>query len=124
MHGRHRPPAAESRLLRRSPEDPPGISRQALTEGKSRRTPAHQGQRRLFQMLRILGNMSDADRYRSNTLSPMETRDIQTFLGELFERLSVMTGHAGIALRFANLNDSLYCLIDVCRRQLLTNRHL
>lgn len=68
--------------------------------------------RGLFQMLRILGNMSDADRYRSNTLPRMETRDIRAFLGELFDRLSVMTGHTGITLRFTNLNDSLYCLAD------------
>lgn len=68
--------------------------------------------RGLFQMLRILGNMSDADRYQSNTLSPMETKDIRSFLGELFERLTVMTGHADIELRFSNLNDTLYCLID------------
>ena len=68
--------------------------------------------RGLFQMLRILGNMSDADRYWSTSLSRMESKDIRAFLGELFERLSVMTGHAGIDLRFSNLHESLYCLID------------
>lgn len=68
--------------------------------------------RGLFQMLRILGNMSDADRYRTNAPSRMETKDIRALLGELFERLTVMTGHAGITLRFTNLADSLYCLVD------------
>lgn len=68
--------------------------------------------RGLFQMLRILGNMSDADRYRSSAGSAMETKDIRCLLAELFDRLAVMTAHAGIDLRFSNLPDSLYCLVD------------
>ena len=68
--------------------------------------------RGLFQILRILGNMSDANRYRTNALSRMETRDIRNLLGELFEGLTAMTDQAGIELRFTNLADSLYCLVD------------
>ena len=68
--------------------------------------------RGLFQMLRILGNMSDADRYQNNTLFRAETKNINALLSELFDRLSVMTSHTGVTLRFANLNDNLYCLVD------------
>ena len=68
--------------------------------------------RGLFQLLRILGNMSDANRYRSHPLPPAETTDIQALMADLFDRLTVMTGHAGIELRFTNLPDSLYCLVD------------
>ena len=68
--------------------------------------------RGLFQLLRMLGNMSDADRYRSHPMPPSDTRDIQALMEELFDRLAVMTGHAGIELRFTNLPDSLYCLVD------------
>lgn len=68
--------------------------------------------RGLFQMLRILGNMSDADRYRIDTQPRMDTRDITALMGELFGKLAVMAGHAGIDLAFENLRDSLYCLVD------------
>ena len=68
--------------------------------------------RGLFQMLRILGNMSDADRYRTDIRPRMETRDITALLDELFGKLTVMASHAGIELCFENLQDSLYCLVD------------
>ena len=68
--------------------------------------------RGLFQMLRILGNMSDADRYRIDTQPRMDTRDITALMGELFGKLAVMAGHADIDLAFENLRDSLYCLVD------------
>ena len=68
--------------------------------------------RGLFQMLRILGNMSDADRYRTDPLPRMEARDITALLGELFGKLADMADHAGIKLCFENLQDSLYTLVD------------
>ena len=68
--------------------------------------------RGLFQMLRILGNMSDADRYRADLLPRMETRDITALLDELFGKLAYMADHANIALHFENLQNSLYCLVD------------
>ena len=68
--------------------------------------------RGLFQMLRILGNMSDAERYRSDTMPRMETRNITALTDELFGKLAVMAEHAGIELRFDNLQDNLFCLVD------------
>ena len=68
--------------------------------------------RGLFQMLRILGNMSDAELYRSDTMPRMETRNITALTDELFGKLAVMADHAGIELRFDNLQDSLFCLVD------------
>lgn len=68
--------------------------------------------RGLFQMLRILGNMSDAERYRSDTMPRMETRNITALTDELFGKLAVMADHAGIELHFDNLQDSLFCLVD------------
>lgn len=68
--------------------------------------------RGLFQMLRILGNMSDAERYRTNVLPRLETLDITALMGELFEKLSFMTEQAGVTLIFENLQSSLYCLVD------------
>lgn len=68
--------------------------------------------RGLFQMLRILGNMSDANRYRTDAHARMETKDIRGLFGELFEQMSAMTAHADITLDFTNLPDSLFCLVD------------
>ena len=68
--------------------------------------------RGLFQMLRILGNMSDAERYHANPFPRMDTRDITAFFGELFEKLTHMASHAGIKLQWSNLEEGLYCLAD------------
>lgn len=68
--------------------------------------------RGLFQMLRILGNMSDADRYRNTGLFRQETQDITTQLGDLFEKMTVISAHAGIELHFTNLQERIYCLVD------------
>lgn len=68
--------------------------------------------RGLFQMLRILGNMSDADRYRNTALFRMETMDITALMGDLFEKMALMCSHAGIEMRFTNLQEQFYCLAD------------
>lgn len=69
--------------------------------------------RGLFQMLRILGNMSDADRYRNTAPFPQETRDICALLAELFGKVAAMHQHTGIDVQFQNLHESVYCLVDV-----------
>ena len=68
--------------------------------------------RGLFQILRILGNMSDAGHYHTSTLSRMTIQDIRSLMGELFDGLTALTDHSGITLHFTNLPDSLYCLVD------------
>lgn len=67
--------------------------------------------RGLFQMLRILGNMSDANRYQRDTNTRQETREVSSYVGELFDKLAIMTQHAGVSLRFVNLQEPVYCLI-------------
>lgn len=73
---------------------------------------AAQISRGLFQMLRILGNMSDADRYRNTSLFRQETRDITALIGDLFEKISAMSAHTGVEVRFTNLPETVYCLVD------------
>lgn len=68
--------------------------------------------RGLYQMLRILGNMSDAGRYSADTGVRQEIRDICTVLDEIFHRGAVLAEHAGVTLRYAGYPESVYTLTD------------
>ena len=81
-------------------------------EDPAAREQAARINRGLFQMLRILSNMSDADRYRSNTLFRQETREVGSLLQDLFDKIRSMASHAGIDIRFSNLKEPVYCLVD------------
>lgn len=64
----------------------------------------------LYQMLRVLGNMSDANRgaqtYRQ------ETRELSGLFRELFERAREMLGCIGLTLRYQGLSGPVYGLVS------------
>ena len=64
--------------------------------------------RGLYQMLRIIGNMSDAG--RSGTRQ--ETRNISALLQEIFEKAQSLVAHTDIALTYEGLSETVYCLAD------------
>lgn len=66
--------------------------------------------RGLYQMLRIIGNMSDAGRFAA--VSPLEYLDIPAHLEEVFGKAGELAEHAGFTLRFHNLPHSLYSLAN------------
>lgn len=66
--------------------------------------------RGLFQMLRILGNMSDANRYTA--ASRQETLAIAAELDEIFEKAQALIAHTGIRLIYKPLDEPIYCLAD------------
>lgn len=68
--------------------------------------------RGLFQMLRVIGNMSDAARYTCSVTSQQETMDICALLNEIFSRAQALVSHGGITLHYAGLNESIYCSVD------------
>ncbi len=68
--------------------------------------------RGLFQMLRIVGNMSDAHRYSQQTETGMTMVDITSVIGEIFEKTAALLQHGGIELRFTNLDKAVYSLAD------------
>ena len=68
--------------------------------------------RGLFQMLRIIGNMSDAYRYSQGAESKQTLVDMTELFGELFEQATALLGYGDVQLRFTNLNKSLICLGD------------
>lgn len=67
--------------------------------------------RGLFQMLRVISNMSDANRY-STASSTQEVQDITAFLEEVFARVRDRVAHTGSELSFCNLKEPVFCLID------------
>ena len=66
----------------------------------------------LFQMLRVIGNMSDAARYQEPEEQLPEVRDITAVLDELFKKAADLTERAGIRLTFQNLPRQTLTLID------------
>ena len=68
--------------------------------------------RGLFQMLRVISNMSDANRYSSAPTSRQETLDIRALLEEIFGKAAELVSHTGLALRFTNLPEPVFCLAD------------
>ena len=67
--------------------------------------------RGLYQMLRILGNMSDAGSYSEEHAPHLTTMDVQALFREIFEKVQALVSHTGISLEFENLPQSLYCLV-------------
>lgn len=68
--------------------------------------------RGLFQMLRIVSNMSDAYRYSLDSSTRLEVRDISGIINELFESILPLMDYTGITLRYDSLNEPLFCLVD------------
>lgn len=68
--------------------------------------------RGLLQMLRVIGNMSDANRYTTDIGSGMETRDVCSLLQEIFDHCGDLLTHAGVSLTFRNLPTPVSCLVD------------
>ena len=64
----------------------------------------------LYQILRILGNMSDAKEFTS--LSRQETVNIPKVLEEIFQKAAHMLEHSGIILHYSGLSEPIYALAD------------
>ncbi len=84
----------------------------ALQEDPGIREQAARLNRGLLQMLRVIGNMSDASRYAADTGSRMETRDVCALLQEIFNHSSQLLAHAELTLTFRNLSTPISCLVD------------
>ena len=67
--------------------------------------------RGLYQMLRIIGNMSDAGRSAAPA-AHLETTEITSFFQEIFQRTQDLMSQVGLTLSFENLPHSLYTLAD------------
>ena len=68
--------------------------------------------RGLYQMLRIVSNMSDAGRCAASPVGSLETVEITSFLQEIFHRSQELMAQTELTLSFENLPHSLYILAD------------
>ena len=66
--------------------------------------------RGLFQMLRVIGNMSDANRYAHS--SRQETLAIDREFDEIFEKVNATLAHTGVHLTYTGLQEMVLCLGD------------
>lgn len=66
----------------------------------------------LFQMLRVIGNMSDAARYQESAERLPEIRDITAVFDEIFQKTAILAEAAGIRITFQNLSRQLLTLVD------------
>ena len=66
--------------------------------------------RSLHQMLRVIGNMSDAGRYA--TSSRQEVRDVGQIFLEIMSKCQALAEQAGIALSYQGLDEEIMCLVD------------
>lgn len=64
----------------------------------------------LFQMLRVIGNMSDANRYA--TASRQELLTISDEFNEIFEKAQAMIAQTGIRLTYTGLRESVFSMAD------------
>ena len=65
--------------------------------------------RGLYQMLRILGNMSDAGVDRS---SRKDTCELRSVMAEILEKAAVMVQHTGLTLTYSGLNEDCFSYAD------------
>ena len=75
-------------------------------------TQVSQINRGLFQMLRIISNMSDAYRYSQQKETKMAVTNVTSLMEEIFEQSAQLLHHGGTELCFTNLEQSVFSLAD------------
>ncbi len=68
--------------------------------------------RGLFQMQRIVCNMSDAYRYCQETALPQQTRNIGSIIDEVFSGAAPLLSQIGVSLHYTGLQEPVFCLTD------------
>jgi len=68
--------------------------------------------RGLFQMLRLISNMSDANRYATDSSVPMEIKNIPALLEEVFSKAAALVEHSGVRLEYTGIPDPIYGLVN------------
>lgn len=65
----------------------------------------------VYQLLRIVSNMSDASRY-TKFHAPAETVELCGFFDELMEKGAVLTSQANVRLQFSGLTQPLHAVVN------------
>ncbi len=69
--------------------------------------------RGLYQMLRVICNMSDAYRYQGENTFRGEIRDISALIAAQMEQAEPLIAQAGAKLRYSGLGETVYGIVDV-----------
>lgn len=84
----------------------------ALQDDPKEKEMASQLSRGLFQLLRIVGNMADAERYAGNTFANLQTTELSNFLKEVFCKAEALLENKPVSLRFTELREPVFSLVD------------
>lgn len=68
--------------------------------------------RGLYQMFRIVSNMTDAERYASNCLTNLQTTHATNYLKEVFAGAEAMLEGTAVTLRYEGPSKNVFTLID------------
>lgn len=68
--------------------------------------------RGLYQMLRIVSNMSDAYRYSQQTEPKLNVVNVTEMAAEIFSQSAELLRHGGTELSFENLDQSVFTMAD------------
>ena len=85
------------------------LSAEKLTRGTEHPDAARLNQG-LYQLLRIIGNMSDAQKYAVS--SRQEILDICAVMASIFEKAAACAAQAGIRMEYTGCEESILCLVD------------
>lgn len=83
------------------------VSTEALQGEDSKLALLNRG---IHQMLRMIGNMSDAG--RAPSVSRQETTDMDALFSEVFEKAAALAESAGVTVRYQGLEQPVWCLAD------------
>lgn len=68
--------------------------------------------RRLFQMMRVVSNMSDAFRYAQLSTGRMELVQINSLFDEIFQQAGALLEQAGLRMEYTGLSQQVFTLAD------------
>lgn len=66
----------------------------------------------LFQLLRIVSNMSDASRYGNDAAPRQETREICGLVAEVVDHAAALAEYTGVILEYTGLPEQIFCPVD------------
>ncbi len=66
----------------------------------------------IYQLLRLVGNMSDAARYLENPQSDLITENVSAIIEEVMDKSAVLLANANLTLRFRSTQQPVYALAN------------
>lgn len=85
----------------------------SLVENEEKNKQLSQINRGMYQLLRIINNMSDSGYYQADTGARQEVRNVCAILDETFRQAEVLCREAGVSLCYNGHPNPVYTLTDV-----------